>query len=479
MPNPGKPPVLLLHGASAQRGTFCIPKGHSLAEYLWDRGYEPWLLDWRGSCRVTDALEKAGKLAEKRELLDFDRAARQDLPKAIDRITEVRADDGQPPQRIHAIAHCMGAGVLAQAIASGDVATNRIGRVVLLTLGLFYEPALDGKLKSQVYVLDRLWRAGEVSVIDPRSPADKDKWPNDLRKVYREFGTSWRPHPGRDIDPDSSHALCNRVSFLYGTPYQHSQLLRQIHGVRHVHFVKGRFAPRPGERLRAFRLKSPTDTEAQFPVRPVGEGVVSYVHLASKSWRSGRATGTFGLSCATGTFPKDSDFFADDGRIAAACGDKDPGDEAQQLREQFGAIPLRMYLQGSYNVRRKWAAPFVDSTASARSASQDRSLVGPAALERFRDLPSVFLVTGARNQLWHRDSIDRMYEWLTQGAAGKSPKFRKKVFADYGHQDLLWGRFAKKEVFPVLMNEGLGGASMALEVGPDPSAPGPQPTSEA
>ncbi|HEY6555695.1 MAG TPA: hypothetical protein VI072_00420, partial [Polyangiaceae bacterium] len=39
------------------------------------------------------------------------------------------------------------------------------------------------------------------------------------------------------------------------------------------------------------------------------------------------------------------------------------------------------------------------------------------------------------NQLWHRDSIDRMYDWLR-----RDPRVRvtKRVFERYGHQDLWW-----------------------------------------
>ena len=78
MENAGKPAVLLLHGASAQSGTFLIPQGNSLAEFLWHHDYEPWLLDWRGSCLVTDSMSDAD-LRAKRHLLDLDFAASEDL----------------------------------------------------------------------------------------------------------------------------------------------------------------------------------------------------------------------------------------------------------------------------------------------------------------------------------------------------------------------------------------------------------------
>ncbi len=477
MPNPGKPPVLLVHGASAQRGTFCIPKGRSLAEFLWNHDYEPWLLDWRGSCLVTDELEESGKLVEKCNLLDLDYAAREDLPLALQRIATVRDQEDGHRQRIHVIAHCLGAGVLAQAVAWGTAPTNRLGRVVLLTLGLFYESPLDGKMKSRFHVLDRLWESGEVMAIDPRDPENKDKWPRDLRDAYAQFGTSWRPHPLGDDQPNSAHALCNRVSFMYGTPYHHPQLFRQIHGVRYVHFVRGKFEPCPGERLEAFPPeRKGIDNLAQFPRKRAGHALVSYVHPVSESWKREEATGTLGLTAVQGTIPKGSELYTDDGQFVAACSERAPDDEPQELVNQFGAIPLRMYLQGVHNLRRTWAAPFAETTAPSVRAPIDTSLIGTAALERFRSLPSVFLVTGARNQLWHRASIDRMYEWLTSGLEGRSSTIRKKVFPNYGHQDLLWGTTANPEVFSVLLTQGLGGRAVRLPAGPDAPTPPRGPT---
>src|SRR5262245_56273858 len=46
-------PVLLIHGASANHGTFTVVE-NGLAWWLRQRGFDPWLLDWRGSSTVTD-----------------------------------------------------------------------------------------------------------------------------------------------------------------------------------------------------------------------------------------------------------------------------------------------------------------------------------------------------------------------------------------------------------------------------------------
>jgi hypothetical protein len=127
----------------------------------------------------------------------------------------------------------------------------------------------------------------------------------------------------------------------------------------------------------------------------------------------------------------------------------DPDLHARHLAEgQFGPFPLRMYLQSARNLMRGWAAPF-------DSEWNDRSLISSEARERFRRIERLTLIAGARNQVWHRDSMDRMWEWL--GRDGNHPAdSAKKVFDEYGHLDLLWGQNAYQDIFPTLYSS-LGG----------------------
>ena len=53
------------------------------------------------------------------------------------------------------------------------------------------------------------------------------------------------------------------------------------------------------------------------------------------------------------------------------------------------------------------------------------------------------LITGTENQVWHRDSIDCMHEWLHRELGSGARKIRKRVFEDYGHVDLWWSRRAE------------------------------------
>jgi hypothetical protein len=111
------------------------------------------------------------------------------------------------------------------------------------------------------------------------------------------------------------------------------------------------------------------------------------------------------------------------------------------LRTRFGSIHRTLFTHCSQNVRRGIAAPFGEPVrgSSAQTHLGGRSWSG---LE-------VTLVTGSRNRLWHRNSIDRMHEYLSRKEAGA--RARKQVFANYGHSDLIWGPRARDDVFPALL----------------------------
>jgi len=466
MENPGQQPVLLLHGASAQHETFLVPRNNDgcLAAFLWNAGYDVWLLDWRGSCRVAKALEESGKLEDKRHLLDLDHAAAVDLPSAVKKIQETCHGETEITPRVDVVGHCLGAGTLAQAIASGDLKAEHLKQVVLLTLGLFYQPPVDGKLKNIFRVLEDLWNEGTACVVDPRRPSDDTTWPLAIRSFYDRFGARLGPHPLQarfpsgqtgfarlkhsDLESRSAHALCNRLSFMYGTPYLEANLSDEIHGQTRIGFKEGESEPRIGERLRAERVGG--EVEAV--------GFVSRVEVTKGSWgvENARAEGTIDLTGAVDQFPNGATLKADDREIAVCAQAGATPILRAELDKQFGAIPLRMYLQGARNVRRTWAASFDGD-------KHDLRLIGQTARQRFGSLAAVTLITGNENRLWHRKSIGEMYQWLRRGPTKPPDKVHMKVLAGYGHQDLLWGKNAKSDVFPYLLKNGLGGPGKPIE----------------
>jgi len=135
-------------------------------------------------------------------------------------------------------------------------------------------------------------------------------------------------------------------------------------------------------------------------------------------------------------------------------------DNDDELRLQFGAMPIALYIQCGQNVRRGFAAKFDDSSWSLERRRPVRDVVpkdgvGFLRPEPFQDL-NVTLITGDTNRLWHQDSVVLMHEWLLR-AGGRGHKERH-ILPGYGHQDLLWAdskeKRAREKVYP-LIEQGL------------------------
>jgi hypothetical protein len=127
-----------------------------------------------------------------------------------------------------------------------------------------------------------------------------------------------------------------------------------------------------------------------------------------------------------------------------------PSIHADYLPSQFGYIPLQFLLHCAQNLLRGHCGRFVRNSGGG-TLPPDYSYLNHAA---FQDR-ALTLITGNLNALWHRDSIDTMYEWLRRGRKlNQQQKLRKYVLNGFGHQDLYWGSDAPEHVFP-LIREGL------------------------
>jgi hypothetical protein len=147
--------------------------------------------------------------------------------------------------------------------------------------------------------------------------------------------------------------------------------------------------------------------------------------------------------------------------LASGIHDVPPGTAAPQLPDHFGGLPLKMYLHAARNLRAGQATPFEPQYPPA---------VTDDTREEFIKLDRVTLITGELNRLWHRDSIDRMHEWLCRGDSTALRRIRKHVLAKYAHQDLLWGSKSRSEVYP-LIHDGLTQPAGAGGVAPSGSIP--------
>jgi pimeloyl-ACP methyl ester carboxylesterase len=208
VPGAAREPVVLVHGASAWRGTFLEPNG-GLVRYL-GRDFDVWTLDWRCSKIITDPwLDAApGDVPPAIARMTLEEVAWLELPAAVARITETT---GRLP---HVIGHCMGAAAAALSAAHGAIGAPRrfgsgprapVRSLVLATIGLFFRGGVDTWLRAQ----ERLDAVAQPTwYLSPSA----DRWPEDYEEVYELWSKTPYPHCER--------SFCRRISSLLGAPYR-------------------------------------------------------------------------------------------------------------------------------------------------------------------------------------------------------------------------------------------------------------------
>ncbi|NUP15081.1 MAG: alpha/beta fold hydrolase [Streptomyces sp.] len=149
-----RPAVLLLHGHTASADMFLLPETRNLVDVLLDDGYEPWLLDWRGSCRLP--YNETGRR------YTYDDVALYDIPEAV---RHIRTRIGDRP--LFVVAHCIGSLTLSLSMTAGLVP----GLAGVVSQGVFLTPKLAGRTSV------RMTLAGELL------KSRIDHIPVDFRKV--------------------------------------------------------------------------------------------------------------------------------------------------------------------------------------------------------------------------------------------------------------------------------------------------------
>ncbi|MEU4997076.1 alpha/beta fold hydrolase [Streptomyces sp. NPDC021622] len=149
-----RPAVLVLHGLTASADMFTLPETRNLVDVLLDAGYEPWLLDWRGSCRLP--------YNEGRVRYSFDDVALYDIPEAVSLIKErIEGRD------LLVVAHCIGAMCLSMSMAAGLVP----GLAGVVAQGVFLTPKMSWKTRARLHFGGELLRSRFVNI------------PTDFKKV--------------------------------------------------------------------------------------------------------------------------------------------------------------------------------------------------------------------------------------------------------------------------------------------------------
>lgn len=141
-PGPDRPAVLVTHGHTASSNMFVLPETRNLVDVLLDAGYEPWLLDWRGSSRLHHN--------EGTERYTYDDVALYDIPEAV---AYVRGRIGT--RQLFVVAHCVGAMCLSLSMAAGLVP----GLAGVVAQGVFLTPKLPARTRVRMHLGAELLRS--------------------------------------------------------------------------------------------------------------------------------------------------------------------------------------------------------------------------------------------------------------------------------------------------------------------------------
>lgn len=227
--------ILLIHGLAHGSRVFTTETTTvSLAAYLYENGYDVWLLDYRLSIALPDRIP--GKwLAENQWTMD--QIAHHDMHEAVKYVYE---KTGGP---IQVFAHCIGAGALEMAILSGDcqdgthmnkdsseersmisaLATHAVHPWVMasvvnrlhVNLAAFLKDAIDWKTLDAV-----LPDAQSVTAFDAVLDRIAGSIPWSKEEAERH---------GRDTDERMGQNICNRMTLIYGYEWKHTNLMPETH----------------------------------------------------------------------------------------------------------------------------------------------------------------------------------------------------------------------------------------------------------
>jgi cholesterol oxidase len=199
-------PVVLVHGMGACSGLFTIDTiDTNLTEYLWEEGFDVWLLDWRGSILIPASSTS----------FDADECARYDYPAASKKIMELTGADG-----LHWIAHCVGSITFFMSLLGG---LEDVKSVVALQVAAHTIPPMSTTIKCALHVPSVLQALGMKAL----SAETYDEGFSD-----RAFNQALRLTP-LDGEERCSSAVCLRCTFLYSLCWRHANLNAATHDAIH------------------------------------------------------------------------------------------------------------------------------------------------------------------------------------------------------------------------------------------------------
>jgi cholesterol oxidase len=404
-------PVLLVHGLAQGNLIYSTDTMRkNMAAYMWEQGYDVWLLDYRISNVHIAAVPEGGWSMEE--------IARYDIPAAFEHV--YRASGGQP---LRVFAHCVGATVITMAVLKGWLPSKLLAKAAFNAIHpwIYYSPVNRSRAALGTLFRDAMGR----DLLDPVPRPD----PGPTQVLLDRLGFSLSRYEEERADrhrPDNTWALaqgtCDRMSFLYARMWRHANLDSRTHAdfpnivgpapgdvYRHLYYFsrRERVTDRDGQNL--FLIEQNLRDRWTFPTM-FFHGEVSQVFNAQSAtesavrlaWVRSRATGlpfsdaakniwlrrvpdyghmdiVFGKRAYVDVYPCLRDFFEYDpnNTPAITCSDSYLPEDGRHadVRQRFPAGPI---LRAAWIANRRiqlrfWAEIDEGSTTLIRGVKLDSS----------------------------------------------------------------------------------------------------------
>lgn len=197
-----KGPVILSHGLGVSSLIFTIDTIETnLLEYLYDMGYDCWLLDYRASIDLPYA----------DDLWTADQVATEDYPAAVDKVRVVTGAD-----QVQVVAHCYGATTFVMAMMQGlqHIRSAVISQIAVDAILPWWPQRFLATIRAP-----SLLRILGVSALDAKATT-VDGWGLRLLDGLVRFVVP------RESNEGIQSATSNRISAFYGPLYKVDQLNR-------------------------------------------------------------------------------------------------------------------------------------------------------------------------------------------------------------------------------------------------------------
>lgn len=205
-----KGPVILAHGLGVSSLIFSIDTIETnLLEFLFARGYDVWLLDFRASIELPASSRPS----------NGDDVAMKDYPAAVN---EVRRLTGAAS--VQMVVHCWGSTTFFMAMLSG---LEGVRSAVCSQIATHIRTPVATRIKTGLHLPSFLQAIGIGSLT-----AYADNQEGLLERVYDRALNLYTP----DVQNRCSSATCHRITFMYAPLYEHPQLNAVTHGALHEMF---------------------------------------------------------------------------------------------------------------------------------------------------------------------------------------------------------------------------------------------------